>query len=463
MKIFKNEISIKWVSLLIIMVLVGGAYATTNPVISNAISYLDSLVLTTPLAVTSGGTGASTAAVARANLGANDASNLTTGTLANDRLSASVSNFNESYSYLIYIDGTTVYAKNGTTGVIDFSGSNASMIINNAINRTGTPSSAGIFGGTVMFKKGRTDFNITTSIIVKRRVNLIAEKDTVLKGGAVFGSIFEAAVSSPQDMQVTISGFRLEGMNLVGAGIIISNSSFIYVDNNEIAGMTGYGIHIKGGALYNKISNNIIQAPLNGYGIMVTRGAGYNVQSGENQIIKNNIHGRGIGIMLSGDVIHNTVENNVISSNATQGIYVIGDTTFRPMINIIRNNWLELGTYENIRAIQVQSDTPTTMPFQTVIEQNHIGLYGIGIFLFSDNASIVRDNYFADNTQNINIGSASKNQHIDNYGIAPYNWGNNAAAPTPFGVGDIYYNTSANRPCYRNATTWNTYANVGGC
>jgi len=40
----------------------------------------------------------------------------------------------ETTSYVIFRDGSYYYAKNGESGAIDYSGTNASTIINNAIN-----------------------------------------------------------------------------------------------------------------------------------------------------------------------------------------------------------------------------------------------------------------------------------------------------------------------------------------
>jgi len=57
----------------------------------------------------------------------------------------------ESASYVVFKDGSTYFAKNGTTGAIDYSGTNASEIINNVITVLyGTTS-----GGSILLKAGR--------------------------------------------------------------------------------------------------------------------------------------------------------------------------------------------------------------------------------------------------------------------------------------------------------------------
>jgi len=55
--------------------------------------------------------------------------------------------FTETASYVIWTDGTTVYAKNGKTGAIEFSGSDASAVIQSAINALTN-------GGKILLKNG---------------------------------------------------------------------------------------------------------------------------------------------------------------------------------------------------------------------------------------------------------------------------------------------------------------------
>jgi len=51
-------------------------------------------------------------------------------------------------SYIIFIDGSTYYAKNGTTGQIDYSGTNFTTITQSVIDALGTD------GGKVFIKQG---------------------------------------------------------------------------------------------------------------------------------------------------------------------------------------------------------------------------------------------------------------------------------------------------------------------
>jgi hypothetical protein len=58
----------------------------------------------------------------------------------------------ETASYVVFEDGSTYYAKNGTTGAIDYSGTNALTVAQNALNDM-------IYGGTLFFKQGTYTFS----------------------------------------------------------------------------------------------------------------------------------------------------------------------------------------------------------------------------------------------------------------------------------------------------------------
>jgi len=67
----------------------------------------------------------------------------------------------QQYSYIIWTDGTNYYAKNGSTGQIDFSGTDASTVIENAINNVSAK------GGIVLFRD---------AIYLSRTVNVNVER-----------------------------------------------------------------------------------------------------------------------------------------------------------------------------------------------------------------------------------------------------------------------------------------------
>jgi hypothetical protein len=78
-------------------------------------------------------------------------------------------------SYIIYTDGTTTYAKSGTTGQIEFSNTDASKVIQYAIDSLP-------YGGKIFIKAGT--YIISQYIQVKSNIELCGEGfNTVLKAG----------------------------------------------------------------------------------------------------------------------------------------------------------------------------------------------------------------------------------------------------------------------------------------
>ena len=73
---------------------------------------------------------------------------------------------NESYSYLIWTDGTNYYAKNGSSGKVDYRGTNASLVIQNAYDALPDYTDAiREGGGSIIFKSG--NFYLPVPIAIK--------------------------------------------------------------------------------------------------------------------------------------------------------------------------------------------------------------------------------------------------------------------------------------------------------
>ena len=74
--------------------------------------------------------------------------------------------FQTEASYIIFTDGTTVYARNGKTGAIDFSGTDASTVIQSAVNAAPT-------GASIFFKTAT--YNLNSPITINKRLRLVGE------------------------------------------------------------------------------------------------------------------------------------------------------------------------------------------------------------------------------------------------------------------------------------------------
>jgi len=74
--------------------------------------------------------------------------------------------FTETASYVIWTDGTNVYARNGKTGAIEFSGSDAAAVIQSAINA--------LTGGGKIFIKAGT-YTVITWIDLGNKINIVLQ------------------------------------------------------------------------------------------------------------------------------------------------------------------------------------------------------------------------------------------------------------------------------------------------
>ncbi len=83
-------------------------------------------------------------------------------------------------SYIIFKDGNTIYAKNGTTGKIDFQGTDAATVINSAISMLS-------IGGKIFIRAG--DYSISSTInINKSSIIIEGESFGIVEGSGEIGT-----------------------------------------------------------------------------------------------------------------------------------------------------------------------------------------------------------------------------------------------------------------------------------
>jgi parallel beta-helix repeat protein len=125
-------------------------------------------------------------------------------------------------SYLIWTDGSTIYAKNSLTGMISYSGSDAATVINNAITATYDNG-----GGLVFVKSG--NYSIGSSIVMKSYVTLEGEGCGFDKAATVLrlaDNVNDDVIKTPQqkNYHITVRNLQIEGNNAhqtSGNGIMI--------------------------------------------------------------------------------------------------------------------------------------------------------------------------------------------------------------------------------------------------
>jgi len=92
------------------------------------------------------------------NLLASQTLNSTEYWVGSDNRTDVLANPKQTASYIIYTDGTNIYAKNGTTGEVEFSGTDASTVIQSALNALNDPVSG---GGTIFLADVKWNSSLT--------------------------------------------------------------------------------------------------------------------------------------------------------------------------------------------------------------------------------------------------------------------------------------------------------------
>ena len=87
-------------------------------------------------------------------------------TIAFSGLAFAVSSPAEESGYIIYQDGGTIYAKNGQTGNIDYSGTDTAAVIQSAIDALTN-------GGSIFIKAGT--YSITSEISLKDNIKICGD------------------------------------------------------------------------------------------------------------------------------------------------------------------------------------------------------------------------------------------------------------------------------------------------
>lgn len=139
------------------------------------------------------------------------------------------------YSYMVYTDGSSYFMRNGSTGRIDFSSTNASAVINNAIGNM-------TYGGTVFVKAG--NYSIIAPIIL---YGTGASVGITIRGeGGAFASttgyiqntVFRLADSTNVD--IFKSHANVDTATNAKWGVKLENFA---IDGNTAANSAGNGIH----------------------------------------------------------------------------------------------------------------------------------------------------------------------------------------------------------------------------
>ena len=295
-------------------------------------------------------------------------------------------------SYIVFKDASgRVYAKNGSTGIVEYSDTDASNVIQYAINR------ANVLGGGKVFIKSGT-YPITKTI---------NPKDNVIIEGEDWGTVLQYALSSPAPViegynvsKVVLKNFVVDGMNIdSGATDLIhfAHSSYIRIEGLEIRNKKG---NYDGDAIdiddvaYFWVLNNYIH-DIDGKGIHPSNadsppyyGSRYGVIA-HNMLINVNRVGQRHVISVGGDPSLSgatppydvIIIGNYIENSAGEGIYVAG-----VRISIIGNVVKNVGTGIDVQAFGSTASEAIDI-ISNIVETTTAGH---GITCYSPTAGLVK-------------------------------------------------------------------------
>ncbi|UCC58319.1 MAG: right-handed parallel beta-helix repeat-containing protein, partial [Candidatus Bathyarchaeum sp.] len=144
------------------------------------------------------------------------------------------------FSFLIWKNGSTYYARNGTTGEIQYSGTNATTVINNAISSIPT-------GGLVFLCDGTYNIDGTINVVEKLNINIYGESwETKLNLTQNSNTDMMKIVNSNF---TTIKSLYFQGnrdSQTSGKGIIVHNSERVLIERCLFYEIKETAIHILG-------------------------------------------------------------------------------------------------------------------------------------------------------------------------------------------------------------------------
>jgi len=282
------------------------------------------------------------------------------------------------FSFLIWRDGATYYAKNGSTGEIQYFGTNATTVINSAISSIPT-------GGLVFLCDATYNIDGTINVVEKLNIN-------------IFGQSWETKLNltenSNTDMMyiensnyTTIKSIYFQGnrdSQTSGKGIVIQNSERVLIERCQFYEIKQTAIHIFGippmSSLQPWIVRNRIEKIGNSssdYGIWIGDYAS------DAHVIDNDV-GR-----VKGSAIYVTSSGFLIKANtlwnSNYGLNVYSVTSGVITGNIMDNNGLDGINIDSCKNLLITSNTAK-------LNSNNLWNSSSGIYLYNSSYTIITGN-----------------------------------------------------------------------
>jgi len=291
-------------------------------------------------------------------------------------------------SYIIYKSGSTIYAKNGTTGIIQFSGTEAATVFQSCIDTLAATNIEGT-AGKIFVRTGI--YTINSTILITGNLTIEGENrsSTCLKlGNSINDNMLEWDATKDTQYFFVLREMMLDGNrdnNTLGNGIFTENVaakllSDGYIDNCFIRRFSESGIYLK--FLWGWHVTNTISEQNDGEGIRLS---GTNIHVSNCRFLENGTE----GIDLSGG--QSIFEGNQIRGSGTEGMVVIGANTG---LRIIGNQFFENSkTLANTDDDLFLSNTNNAIVEGNSFDGQSTARYGIVIGANCDN-TIISDNQF---------------------------------------------------------------------
>jgi len=159
-------------------------------------------------------------------------------------------------SYIVFTDGQMYHAKNGSTGIVEYSDADATKVIQYAVNKTNE-----LGGGKVFLRAGNYVINATINV----KSNVVLEGEgmgiTILKASKPdFGTVIDIDSQSNVAVRRLTLDKGATGMgsdNWIYMGLSAENSSFILIEEVEVKNTPNYAMVFGG----RKNAGNINDAP----------------------------------------------------------------------------------------------------------------------------------------------------------------------------------------------------------
>jgi hypothetical protein len=279
----------------------------------------------------------------------------------------------ETASYIIFKDDSTYYARNGTTGSIDYYGINASTVIQLTINTLPN-------GGKIFLRAG--NYSISATILVQTDSIFIEGESGDHDAIGTYGTILKPTIDGLTILKVlgevsaSITHFTLKnlvifGDDKVGTALHLEYVQRAYIEDVVILNIAGYGLYCKdvddstfvcltvGWAGRTSTSKPAILlddcAILHFLGLRLFwwEYKGMVINSGDVYVVSSNIHGKvdhsqGIGIEITGqrnevtDTLFSHASGTLLKINEGHGSIISGCrfqmNDAEPSVNITAND-----------------------------------------------------------------------------------------------------------------------------